>query len=719
MTISADKTYKNLMGRNWADDALAYGTDFWQRSTIYMDILRQRGNNYLEHNRQGMPPVLNFDYHVVLDGHDLQPATNYKLARIHDRRDPSASTHNTGTEKRRQSKNAPGSSDPTRPVIILDPRAGGGPGIGGFKQDSQIGMALSQGHPVYFVLFTPDPIAGQTLADVQLTLARFVDTITEQHPNARRPVIIGNCQAGWAVAMLGALYPQKVGPVILNGAPLSFWAGVAGKNPLRYRGGLTGGVWMASLWSDLGHGMFDGANLLAGFEDLNLSRTLWDKQYYLWATIDSEEERYLEFEKWWNGFFKLTREEIHFIVDELFVGNRLEKGSIRMNRQDIDLKEVQGPVFVFASQGDNITPPQQALNWIPAVWKTVDEIRRQKRVIIYMVHETIGHLGIFVSGPISRKEHKEMISSIDQADLLAPGLYEMIISESDDPALNQVSFEARDMADIRALDDDADDVSFATVAALSTSNDVFYRLFMRPFVQLVVNEASAEAIRQLHPLRVSKYMFSDLNPWMRPFEALAENARKNRKAMAEDNPFAIAEKKMSANISDTLDFVRDLRDLSQELWFQSVYDNPWLQYWFKENPHNASPGQDTCQADWMEEIDRGGFAEGVVRIMSALAQADGSIDRSSLKAYQEISRKDERLTRLVSTRLAEAFKKQARILANAPERAIEALATLLPEPADRRAALTIARGVFPEGKALNPEVEERLAAIQEVLGVPS
>ena len=718
MTISADKTYNNLMGRNWANDALAYGTDFWQRGAIYMDIFRQRGNNYLEHNRQGMPPVLNFDYHVVLDGQNLQPATNYKLARIHDRRDPSASTHNAGTEKRQQSKNAPGSSEPTRPVIILDPRAGGGPGIGGFKQDSQIGMALNQGHPVYFVLFSPDPIAGQTLADVQLTLARFVETIAEEHPGARKPVIIGNCQAGWAVAMLGALYPQKVGPLILNGAPLSFWAGVAGKNPMRYKGGWTGGVWMASLYSDLGHGMFDGANLLAGFEDLNLSRTLWDKQYYLWANIDREEERYLEFETWWNGFFKLTCEEIHFIVDELFVGNRLEKGRIRMNGQDIDLKNVHGPVFVFASKGDNITPPQQALNWIPTVWKTVDEIRRQKRVIIYMVHETIGHLGIFVSGPVSRKEHKEMISSIDQADLLAPGLYEMIISESDDPAMNQVHFEPRDMADIHALDDDVDDnFSFAAVAALSTTNDTFYRLFVRPFVRLLVNEASAESLRQLHPLRVSKYMFSDLNPWMQPFKTLAEDARKNRREVTEDNPFIAGEKKVSSGISDTLDLVRDIRDLSQELWFQSVYGNPWLQYWFNEKKGDADTGQDTCQGEWMEEMGHGGFAEGVVRIMSALAHAGGSIDRSVLKAFQEISNRDERLARLVSTELAHAVKKQTCILTNNPEQAIKTLATLLPEPADREAALAIARGVFPEGKTLNPEVEERLEAIQKVLDI--
>jgi len=721
MTTTTDNSpEKNDDYLTWMNDALAYGTDFWQRSLIHMDILRKRGNNYLAHNQQGMPPVLTFDYTIVIDGLSLNPATNYKLARIHDRRKPDAATRHKGTEKRQMPKSAPNSSAVKPPVIILDPRAGGGPGIGGFKQDSQIGMALSQGHPVYFVLFTPDPVPSQTMADVQLTLALFVEKVAELHPDARKPAIIGNCQAGWAVAMLGALHPDKVGPVILSGAPLSFWAGVAGKNPMRYRGGWTGGVWMASLFSDLGNGMFDGAHLLAGFEDLNLSRTLWDKQYYLWANIDTEEERYLEFEKWWNGFFKLTGEEIHFIVDELFIGNRLEKGRIRMNNQDIDLKKLEEPVFVFASQGDNITPPQQALNWIPEVWKSVDEIRNQKRVIIYMVHETIGHLGIFVSGPVSRKEHKEMISSIDQADLLAPGLYEMIIEEEEDNenSVYDVRFEARDMEDIRALDDDVDDEAvFGPVARLSTLNDLFYQLMVSPFVRPAVTEALAEGIRQMHPLRTTKYSFSDINPWMLPFKSLAEQARSNRRSVDESNPFMALEKQVSANISDTLDFVRNARDLGQELWFQSVYHNPWLQSWFCGSQDKGCAAPDECRAEWLEDAANGGFAEGVVRLVSALAHAGDSIDRHILEAFQDISHKDKRLKKLVSTELADAVQKQACILAADPELAMETLAVLLPEPTDRKAALAIALGIFPEGEALEPEVKERLRAIQAALEI--
>jgi hypothetical protein len=274
------------------------------------------------------------------------------------------------------------------------------------------------------------------------------------------------------------------------------------------------------------------------------------------------------------------------------------------------------------------------------------------------------------------------------------------------------------MDDIRALDDAADDEAyFAPVAALSTGSDAFYRSFVRPFVRAVVNEATAEATRQIHPLRTGKYGFSDLNPWMWPFKPLAEHARKNRRKLAEDNPFLAGEKIVSAGISDTLDFMREARDLSQELWFQSVWGNPWLQAWFKGKKQDERTDPVTCQGEWMGEVERGGFAEGVVRIMSALAHAGGSTDRSVLKAFREIARKDERLARLVSSHLAEAVKKQAYILAHDPDGAIEALANLLPDAKDRRAALTIARGIFPEGEKVKPEVLERLEAIQEVLEI--
>src|SRR5437764_12932523 len=101
--------------------------------------------------------------------------------------------------------------------------------------------------------------------------------------------------------ILAALRPELFGPIILAGSPLSYWAGVRGKNPMRYSGGLLGGSWLTALAGDLGHGKFDGASLVQNFANMNPSNTLWSKQYNLYARIDSEADRYLGLEKWGGG----------------------------------------------------------------------------------------------------------------------------------------------------------------------------------------------------------------------------------------------------------------------------------------------------------------------------------------------------------------------------------------------------------------------------------
>jgi len=84
---------------------------------------------------------------------------------------------------------------------------------------------------------------------------------------------------------------------------MSYWAGNDGENPMRYAGGLAGGSWLSLLASDLGAGKFDGAHLVQNFENLNPGNAYWDKYYHLWDNIDTEPERFLDFERWWSGFY--------------------------------------------------------------------------------------------------------------------------------------------------------------------------------------------------------------------------------------------------------------------------------------------------------------------------------------------------------------------------------------------------------------------------------
>ena len=344
---------------------------------------------------------------------------------------------------------------------MVDPRAGHGPGIGGFKPDSEIGVAMKAGHLCYFIGFLPDPVAGQTIEDIARAEAIFIEKVIALHPQADgKPCVVGNCQAGWAVMMLAALRPELFGPLILAGSPLSYWAGVPGQNPMRYVGGLLGGSWITALASDLGDGKFDGARLVENFESLNPANTLWGKPYNLYSNIDTETPRYLGFERWWGGHVNLNADEIQFIVDELFIGNNLAAGRIEMfGGQSIDLRNIRSPIVIFCSKGDNITPPPQALGWILDLYRDVDEIRAYGQTIVYTIHEFVGHLGIFVSSSVARKQHDEFASNIDLIDVLPPGLYEAVFEPKTEATQNRelatgdwiMRCEPRTLDDIRAM----------------------------------------------------------------------------------------------------------------------------------------------------------------------------------------------------------------------------------------------------------------------------
>src|SRR5262249_36421707 len=244
----------------WAP-AVEFLTDAAQRNVLYWDVMRERGNQYREHLAQTVPHVLEFAVEPIMDGRTLKRPVNYGLVRI-------VPPEGVEVDTRR------------RPFVVVDPRAGHGPGIGGFKADSEIGVALKAGHPCYFIGFLPDPVAGQTIEDIARAEAVFIEKGTAAHPHANgKPCVIGNCQAGWAIMMLAAMRPELFGPIIVAGSPLSYWAGVRGKYPMRYSGGLLGGSWLTALTGDLGHGKFDGAWLVQNFENQNPANTLWSKQY--------------------------------------------------------------------------------------------------------------------------------------------------------------------------------------------------------------------------------------------------------------------------------------------------------------------------------------------------------------------------------------------------------------------------------------------------------
>ena len=275
--MNSTHTESDAMAKNQSafDAAAQYWTDAWQRSVLTLEALNERGNIHLAQAAKEVPNVLNFANELILDGRKLPRPVNYGLVRIVP---PEGTVVDPGKP----------------PVIVVDPRAGHGPGIGGMKPDSEIGVAVRAGHPCYFVGFSPEPMPGQTIEDVCRAEAAFIEEVARRHPDAeRKPIVIANCQAGWQTMMTATIKPDLMGPILVAGSPLSYWAGVRGKNPMRYLGGVLGGSWLTALSGDLGAGKFDGASLVANFELANLANTFWTKQYNVFSKVDAERERFL------------------------------------------------------------------------------------------------------------------------------------------------------------------------------------------------------------------------------------------------------------------------------------------------------------------------------------------------------------------------------------------------------------------------------------------
>src|SRR5690625_1888083 len=717
------------MSANLFEQFSDYWLDAQQRSALFLDVLRQRGDQFIEHSSEGKPPVLVFEHEIVLDGRTLPQPVNYSLLRII----PSAAHP----------------ADPTaKPFVIIDPRAGHGPGVAGSKLCSEIGVVLAAGHPCYFVTFGPEPCEGQTIEAVVAAEKILLEQIARLHDpdTVGKPFIIGNCQGGWAAALLASVAPDLTGPLLLAGAPLAYWSGRAGQNPMRYTGGMVGGAWPSSFISDLERGIFDGAYLVENFENLNPANTYWQKYYHLYSNADTEKQRFLDFERWWGGHFLLTKKEIEWIVQNLFVGNQLSRGLLENPIGDgfVNLRNIRSPIIVFASEGDNITPPPQALNWILDLYQDVEDIREHEQVIVYCLHEHIGHLGIFVSSSVASREHEALVGDLELIELLPPGLYEAKIEDLQPKIPHSewvegrhlVSFVPRTLEDIKALDDGrAEEQSFEVVERVSKVNQHLYDLAISPLVRSLSYAFNPSLLRALHPNRIENYLFSSLNPIALYSKFAADKARQERAHVKQDNLFLAWEKFFSQAIVNGLDAWREMRDQTIETTFNVVYGDPYVRALVglsaPEEPGQRQRNKDDALQQELRalrkeiaelQIEQGGAVEAFARVLIYMAGESTFIDERAFNMLQNLAQHEQHQLHLPSLEeLRPIIRRQWMIVRAFPEQAIDALPILVPSHRARQSIWAAVSKIAELRDILNLDdgVQQRFAHVARAMGLTS
>ena len=502
---------------------------------------------------------------------------------------------------------------------------------------------------------------------------------------------------------------------------------------MRYSGGLLGGTWLASLAADLGNGIFDGAWLVQNFENLNPANTFWDKYYNLFANIDTE---------------TAALPRVRALVGRLLPDEprrdrvdhpqpvRRQQAVVRRDAsaggEAFDLRDIHSPIILFASLGDNITPPQQAFNWVADVYGSTEELKARGQVIVGLLHEEIGHLGIFVSGKVARKEHAQLVSVMQHIEMLPPGLYGMEIIErrsADGQIDYAVEFHEKRLEEIVARLNRfqrADEKPFAAVEALSEFNQRAYQLFAQPWVQAMSSDASAELLRELHPLRVQHWGISDRNPWLWWLAPAAAAVKAQRQKTDTDALPWHWERFGSELISASLDHYRAMRDAMGEAQFFQIYGSLFGLYLTDRTEDAvqpvagaAEPRQLAFVAEALASMREGGYSEAFARV-SALLARHGDLPLSLLATRHELAEDYADLLPEESPETWRRIRGEQEIIAHyEPEQAIASLADLLAETADRERLLTLLERLLQDERVqrTRPTAEQlaMLARIRDVL----
>jgi hypothetical protein len=379
--------------------------------------------------------------------------------------------------------------------------------------------------------------------------------------------------------------------------------------------------------------------------------------------------------------------------------------------------------------GDNITPPQQAFNWVADVYGSTDEIKARGQVIVGLLHQDIGHLGIFVSGKVAKKEHAQIVSVLKSVELLPPGLYGMQIREvkgRDGKIEYEVEFIEHQLEEVVARLNRlqrADEKPFEAVAAVSEFNQRAYELFAQPFVQSLGNEISAKVSRQFHPLRLQRWAFSDLNPWLAWLGPAAQTVKAQRQPANGVNPGGKVEKLMSDAISASLDFYREVRDATSEAAFFQTYGNVFALYLADKHEAEeraaesvAEPRELPFVKEALASIEEGGFAEALARVGSLLARRGAPLPLARLALKNELATEYRHLLPDVEPDQWRRIRGEQDIIVRyEPEKAIAALPKLLAKHGDRERLVTVVRRLLGDERMRRFEpTTQQLAMIENI-----
>ena len=216
--------------------------------------------------------------------------------------------------------------------------------------------------------------------------------------------LIGDCQGGWLATIYAALHPEQVNTLTLAGAPIDFHAGDAVIHD--WVGELGGDDLAFYRWVvEQGGGVLKGEHMLNGFILIKPENEIAKQVQLLTHLHDAEHlERHHHFEDWFKHVQDIPGAFYLWIVEHLFVENRLVSGTLEIGGERVDLGRIGCPLFLLGGARDHITPPAQ-------VFAAADYVSTPRADVETHVNSG-GHLGLFMGSEALREHWPPMLAAV-------------------------------------------------------------------------------------------------------------------------------------------------------------------------------------------------------------------------------------------------------------------------------------------------------------------
>ena len=376
--------------------------------------------------------------------------------------------------------------------------------------------------------------------------------------------------------------------------------------------------------------------------------------------------------------------------------------------------------------GDNITPPQQAFNWIADVYSSTEEIKANGQTIVGLLHEDIGHLGIFVSGQVAKKEHAQIVEVLKYIQQLPPGLYGMHIEEHPQ-ADGEVTYEVTlRRAQGRGPAHAGQERSRRREAVRGGRRAVgAVRARVLAARAAVRARADAGMVRQ-GAARLPSAARAVLGAVGQEPDAVAAVARRRDGDGAtagrapRDNDNVRLETLASEYVSAALDLYRDLRDAASEAAFFEVYGNMMSLQMADEREEIRRKGKFDPRSipavrEVLDTLEEGSAVEGLARIAMLISKAGSGQRRlSQMQKTREILSPEGEIAHLSEDERRRLLQEETIVVEFEPERAKRSLPQAAAHgrrsPARARAARMDRGAARPRGAPAQARRRAALAA---------